>query len=159
MKAQLLLLLTMLSLTVYAQDQSQAFDFWVGTWEVKWQGGSGINTITKTVDDKVLQENFEITDGQNTGFKGTSISVYNPKSGLWHQAWADNNGGYYNFIGEIGEGKRIFKTLPIEKDGKTYIQRMAFKNIKEDGFNWYWEGSQDGGNTWNLLWEIAYSRL
>lgn len=149
------------TITCYSQAtlDDKTFDFWVGVWKAEWTGGSGINTITKTLDNKVIQENFEITEGQNKGFKGTSISVFNPRRGSWHQAWADNNGGYFNFIGEINEGKKMFKTIPIEKEGKVIIQRMVFYDFKQDSFTWVWESTQDGGKSWQLNWRINYSRM
>jgi hypothetical protein len=106
----------------------------------------------------MVKSSMKILEGQNAGFLGTSISVYNPKTTQWHQAWADNGGGFFNFIGEIDGEKRIFKTLPIEKDGKIRIQRMVFYEIQRDSFTWDWEGTQDGGQTWNLLWRINYTR-
>ena len=36
----------------------------------------------------------------------------------------------------------VFKTKVVEKDGKKIIQRMVFKNIKEDSFTWIWEGRE-----------------
>jgi hypothetical protein len=35
---------------------------------------------------------------------------------------------------------------------------MVFYDIKKDSFTWDWEGTQDGGETWNLLWRINYTR-
>ena len=116
------------------------------------------NTITKKLDDRVINEDFKILFGQNAGFLGNSVSVYNPSTKLWHQAWVDNQGGYINLIGEIYPDKRIFKTPPVEKDGKIVSQRMVFYDIKPDSFTWDWEGTQDGGKTWNLLWRIKYTR-
>ena len=42
------------------------------------------------------------------GYKGTSISVYNPQSKQWHQSWAENNGGFYKFIGEFEFTKTFY---------------------------------------------------
>lgn len=163
------LLLTSLLILLFINTQAQndlnesTYDFWVGKWKAEWgtgdQKGSGMNVITKTLDDKVLQENFQILEGQNAGFKGTSISVFNPRKKSWHQAWADNNGGYFNFIGEVIDDKKIFKTLPVEKDGKVIIQRMVFYNFSKDSFTWDWEATQDGGDTWKLQWRINYTRM
>lgn len=147
----------------YAQSGNE-FDFWVGNWDLTWEmangaTGKGVNIIEKTLDGKVIQENFEALDaGQISGFKGTSISVYNPRSKSWHQAWADNQGGYFDFIGEIDGDKRIFKTKAIERDGQTIISRMVFYEIEKDQFKWDWERTTDGGKTWNLQWRINYQR-
>ena len=140
------------------------FDFWVGSWEVSWdegggKRGSGTNTVTKIVDDKIICENFQIIKGQSQGFKGTSISVYQPEFKKWKQAWADNRGGYYDFEGEIDGDERIFKTMPRRIDGKKLVWRMVFRNIKKDSLIWDWEKSENGGKVWNLLWRIRYKRI
>nr|WP_288935161.1 hypothetical protein [uncultured Allomuricauda sp.] len=145
-------------------NQAELFDFWVGKWDATWDEGNGkigkgTNRITKTLDGKVIHENFQIIEGKSKGFKGTSISVYQPKLKRWKQAWADNNGGYYDFTGEFENNARIFKTQNIEKDGKLTTARMVFKDIKEDSFLWDWESSDDNGNTWKLLWRIHYKRI
>jgi hypothetical protein len=139
----------------------KTFDFWVGHWELTWidaKGNSskGYNNIVKILDDKVLQENFV---DKVSKYKGMSLSVFNPKTKVWHQAWTDNFGGYYNFIGDIVDGNPVFKTDITEKDGKKIQQRMVFKNRKKDTFIWIWEGTQDGGKTWYLIWKINYKRI
>jgi hypothetical protein len=157
------MLLTIASLLGQAQDGNE-FDFWIGKWDLSWEYGDGTqgigtNNILKTLDGKVIQENFEAIDtGPYNGFKGTSVSVFNPNSKTWHQAWADNQGGFFNFIGEVEEDRRIFKTLPYHKDGKEIILRMVFYDIKENSMTWDWEQSQDGGKTWALQWRIKYKK-
>jgi hypothetical protein len=143
--------------TVSAQTNSadlepeEYFDFWVGEWEVTWDEGDGkigkgINLIEKTLDGKVIQENFRITEGQQKGFKGTSFSVYQPRFERWKQAWADNSGGYFDFTGKTDGNKRIFQTEVFElEDGRRFTQRMVFYDIKEDSLMWDWEASNDGG--------------
>ena len=154
----LMLLLCIVSMAQPMAD-STLFDFWVGNWSASWKNadgtdGKGSNRITKILDDKVIFENFE----DSKGFKGTSISVYNPQKKEWHQAWADNQGGYFDFEGFVEGEKRGFKTKPKEANGKAYVSRMVFYDIKKDSFNWDWEGSTDGGKTWQLNWRINYKK-
>lgn len=135
-----------------------AFDFWIGEWEVSWLGKDstmvkGTNRITKILDNKVIQEQFV---DPNSNFKGTSISVFNPRTKEWHQAWADNQGSYYDFVGEIDGVTRIFKT--IQKDTRDLLYRMIFLEIKKDSFVWKWEGRKEDTKDWKLLWEIRYKR-
>ncbi len=142
----------------------ESFDFWVGQWDLTWDDGDGkvgkgTNHIIKTLDDKVIQENFEAVEGQLTGFKGTSISVYNANNKTWRQAWADNQGGYFNFVGDSDGDKKIFKTQPVERDNKTIILRMVFYDFSNNTLTWDWERSEDGGKTWNLSWRINYARV
>ncbi len=165
-------MVTVLSMTSICRAQTDVsdlkpeeyFDFWVGEWELSWtdqQGnaGAGINTIEKILDGVVIQENFEAAEGRLEGYKGRSMSVYNPQQQSWHQAWVDNQGGYIDLKGSIDGNKRIFqtgeRTLP---NGSTIISRMVFYDIKQDSFTWDWESSQDGGETWNLSWRIFYKR-
>jgi hypothetical protein len=143
-----------------AQISETTFDFWVGEWEASWTGqdgkaGTGKNSITKVLDGKVIEENFH---DLGSGFKGKSLSVYNPNTGQWHQAWADNQGGYFDFIGEVEGDSRIFRTKMVERNGKKFIQRMRFYDISNENFTWDWESSTDGGENWNLLWRINYTR-
>ena len=139
---------------------SALFDFWVGEWDLTWTNADGkidkgTNSIKKILDGKVIQENFCETNGD---FKGTSISVYNQTKKTWHQAWADNRGGYYDFEGAVEGKKRIFKTQLKNVNGEKVIQRMVFYDIADDALTWDWEISRDGGATWQLQWRIHYQK-
>ncbi len=97
-------------------DSSNYFDFWEGKWSASWQEGDklgkGTNKLTWIMGGKVLQENFQILEGQSKGFIGGSLSVFQPQTNTWRRAWADNQGGYFDFIGDFEGDKRIFKTHP-----------------------------------------------
>lgn len=150
--------------TIDDLEPQEYFDFWVGKWEVSWEEGDGMghgtNHIEKTLDGTVIQENFRILEGRNEGFKGTSISVYQPRFERWKQAWADNSSGYYDFTGKIDGEKRIFQTETVDRgDGLPFTQRMIFYEITENSMTWDWESSEDGGETWTLNWRIFYKRM
>jgi len=143
---------------------SDTFNFWQGKWQAKWvdgQGneGGGTNQIGFITGGKVLHENFEISKGPNAGYKGTSISVFNPNTNVWHQTWMDNQGGNIVFTGEVADDKRIFKTAMQNLNGQQIQSRMVFYDIQKDRFTWDWERTTDGGKTWNLNWRIQYTRM
>ena len=147
-----------------AQDEKTWFDFWVGKWEASWTDadgkiGKGTNTITKILDNTVIQENFKIIEGTAKGYLGTSISVYNPQKKMWHQGYADNQGAYFNLIGDRQGDKRIFKTEIVKQGEKQLVLRMVFYDIRENSMVWDWESSEDGGETWKLNWRINYKRI
>lgn len=141
------------------QLDSHSFDFWIGKWKIAYIDNKGdtlhgTNTILPTLDGQVIQENF-VSD---VGFKGTSISVYNPQTKMWNQAWADNSGGFFHFVGDMDSGNPVFKTLPIQQNDKTKVQRMIFREITEHSLTWDWQKSEDNGQNWTLMWRIWYSK-
>ena len=158
----ILLIVLLFQLNLMGQQLNEsAFDFWIGEWSVYWkdQNGkivTGSNEIERTTNKKVIQENFH---DPNTNFKGTSLSVYSPTKKTWHQAWADSNGSYFDFIGDTVNGNPSFKTKTVVKDGEKIIQRMVFKEITKNSFVWVWEETKDGGEHWNELWKINYIRI
>lgn len=163
--AILLSLVVLTGLQALGQDNKESwFDFWVGHWVVTWaeadgSTAAGTNTITRVLDGKVIQEDFRATEGTMKGYLGRSLSVYNPRTGTWHQGYADNQGGYFNFVGDRDDDRRIFKTEMVMQGEKRIIKRMVFYDITADSLMWDWEGSEDGGKTWTLRWRIHYKRM
>jgi hypothetical protein len=134
--------------------EAHQFDFWIGEWAVTWaDGGLGTNNIHTIMDGFVILENFEARP--TSPFRGMSISVFS--LGKWRQTWADNNGGYLDFVGEFRDGTMELRRRAI-LDGKPIVQRMVWYNIARDELDWNWERSEDGGKTWTVLWQIHYQR-
>jgi hypothetical protein len=146
-----------------AAQRADLFDFWVGDWSVGWRNddgtpGTGRNRITKILDGNVIQEEFEMLSGAPPPLlKGRSLSVLS--QGVWRQAWADNQGGFFAFTAQVDGDRRIFVTAPrVGKDGGTLLQRMVFHSIAKRSLTWDWERSTDGGQTWALQWRLLYTR-
>ncbi|RMD94282.1 MAG: DUF1579 domain-containing protein [Calditrichaeota bacterium] len=145
--------------------EGNQFDFWLGEWQLTWPaeqfGGKpgtkahGTNTVTKILDDCIIQEAFRFPAGN---FNGHSISAYDARAKIWRQTWVDNRGGYLMFTGMFKDGKMELRTAPFERNGKTYISRMVFRNIKPNSLDWDWQRSLDGGKTWQDVWNIHYER-
>jgi hypothetical protein len=162
----LLVLLTVVPNGLAAQDSAQIpcsapeyrqFDFWVGEWDLTWpDSGRGTNTITHLLDSCTIQERFT-TLGDNP-FRGRSLSTYDAWRHKWRQTWVDNRGYYLDFEGEFVDGQMILMRRAIEHDGTEFLQRMVWFNITEDSLDWHWERSDNGGQTWQTLWEIHYVR-
>lgn len=161
MRITITILFFMLKSFCSAQEMNEhTFDFWVGNWNIYYFSSdstkkSATNEIVKIIDGKVIQENF---NDLSTGFKGTSISVFNLKNKTWHQAWADNSGGYFNFYGLEIDGNKIFRTNEIRENGKSIIYQMTFHHITESSFIWEWEISTDSGLSWELKWQLFYQK-
>ena len=140
-------------------EEARQLDFWLGEWDLTWQGGSGTNDITRRFGDCVIEENF--AGNMPTGlFKGHSVSVYNAQLGQWQQTWVDNQGGYLTFTGGVDGGgvMRLHGPEREQPDGKTVVTRMSWVDVTDDAFDWHWERSFDGGETWEMVWLIHYTR-
>ena len=138
--------------------ESRQFDFWIGEWQLTWSDTAhGTNVISKPFDSCVILENFD--SGEYGYFKGMSVSTYNVRTGKWQQTWVDNAGGYLDFEGGLVGDSMVLSREATGKDGKVFLQRMVWYNIDSDSFDWNWERSVDGGENWEVLWQIAYERV
>ena len=130
-------------------------DFWLGNWEVRWgEDQRGSNHVLRILDGKAIQENFSGSPAME--FLGMSISVYT-RHGKWQQTWADSQGSYWHFTGEVTPDTFIFATEDVI-NGEPVLLRMVFFNIEDDALDWRWERSTDGGETWTVTWQLKYFR-
>jgi Protein of unknown function (DUF1579) len=142
--------------------KQKQLDFWVGEWDLTWPGQNqgevsrGSNSIKRIMDGCVVQENF--LAGDSSALRGMSVSIFDATSGKWKQTWVDNQGSYLDFIGEFKDGQMILAREAVRSDGSRFLQRMVFKNISPNEFDWTWENSKDGGKTWTGQWPIHYKR-
>lgn len=87
-----------------------------------------------------------------------SVSIFDTRAGKWKQTWVDNQGSYLDFVGEFKDGQMVLARDGVRPDGSKIVQRMVFKNIQANEFDWSWESSADGGKTWHVDWPIHYKR-
>lgn len=150
------------SLNPCAVSEQRQFDFWVGEWDLTWPGNNpgevqhGTNSIRRELDNCVVEENF--SGGSDMHLRGKSVSLFDTRAAKWKQTWVDNEGGYLDFVGEFKDGQMILAREVTRPDGTRAIQRMVFKNIGADEFDWSWESSKDVGKTWQVQWPIHYKR-
>jgi len=168
------LLLLLIAVSALAQQSNQTpppnpctlpeqkqLEFWVGDWDLTWPGatasetGHGANSIKRIMDGCVVQENFS---AMAQPLRGTSVSMFDTTTGIWKQTWVDNEGSYLDFTGEFKDGQMILSREAIGLKGGKFLQRMVFKNISANEFDWSWESSRDDGKTWRVLWPIHYKR-
>jgi hypothetical protein len=131
-----------------------ALDFWLGDWDCVWDGGRGENHVTRELDGHVIVERFASLEPER--WTGTSWSVHDERRG-WRQTWVDSTGNYWAFHGDARPEGFAFAVSDLE-DGREVAKRMVFSGITADAFAWRWERSEDGGETWQELWSIAYRR-
>jgi hypothetical protein len=140
--------------------EQRQLDFWVGEWDLSWPGKQagtsqhGTNSVHRVLDNCVVEENF--SGGTDIPLRGKSVSIFT--AGKWQQTWVDNEGGYLDFVGEFKDGSMILSREATGPNGARSRQRMVYKNISANEFDWSWEASNDDGKTWQVLWPIHYQR-
>lgn len=154
------LLLLLIPTTLIAQQQAQTcnsdvhddLDFWVGKWDAAWEGGSGTNEITKEYNGCLIREDF-----RGSNLLGMSVSSYSQADKMWRQTWIDEQNGFLDLKGYYEGENFIFHTTPDATKPNIQLQ-MVFSDIKKNNFTWTWMGTNDGGENWNNLWQINYTR-
>lgn len=147
MKKHLLVFTLLCSLSILAQDQNcicctekhTEFDFWIGEWNVNNPDGSkaGINTITKSQDNCLLQEHWASANGKVTG---TSNNFYNYKTQQWEQIWVDNRGGNLHLKGNRVGNQMILKTdEEVNKNGEPFYHRVTWTLNPDGSVRQLWE--------------------
>ncbi|HXP24119.1 MAG TPA: hypothetical protein VN807_08255, partial [Candidatus Sulfotelmatobacter sp.] len=133
-------------------------DFWLGDWNLTWDGGKGTNHVTREFSGCVIHENFRAeAQGATPPFVGASWSVYHALNKMWRQTWVDNRDGYYDLTGgPQPDGTFVLQIIRVGREPQ--MLRMVFADIKPDSFTWRWQGSEDG-DAWTDKWVIHYARM
>jgi hypothetical protein len=131
-----------------------ALDFWIGEWDVSWDGGHGINRVVRELGDAVVVERF--TPAPPERFTGMSVSVHEARTHTWRQTWVDSDRNFWTFAGSLDGDDVVFATDgPVDREQR--YKRMVFSRIRPDAFHWRWESSPDGV-AWSERWAIEYRR-
>lgn len=164
---RILAIAVFVALNVHAQQPSHGcdspearqFDFWVGEWDLSFQDEGKVarshNRITKILDGCALLEEFSGPPG--TPLQGRSLSTFDRLTHRWKQTWVDNGATYLDFSGGFADGRMVL-SREAQRDGKRFLQRMVWQEIRANSLEWLWQRSDDGGRTWKTAWKIDYRR-
>ena len=107
---------------------------------------AGRNDITKEAGGCLIQEHF--LDANNSA--GRSVSFVSPLDGLWHQTYIDSRGGRLVLVGRFEDGQmRLYQTP---------TQRFGWLAQSPDRIRYFEERTTDGGATWTVSFDSAYTR-
>lgn len=133
-------------------------DFWVGTWKLTWQGGSGTNRVTKEYNGCVIHEVFtQDKISPPPLLNGSSLSSYQPMNMMWRQTWVDDQNGYLHLSGGP-QADGTFRLQTVRMGREPHMTRMIFEDITHDSLTWRWQQSDDG-DVWTDTWVIHYRRI
>ncbi len=138
-------------------ENHEAFDFWVGDWEVFSKDGSlvGKNTVEKIQDSCILRENWRGSQGST----GTSFNFYNLKTKQWEQLWIDNTGNHLKLKGNrVGDQMILSSDAFTHTDGKEYVNRIIWTNNEDGTVRQLWE-ILHGGEAVRVLFDGLYRKV
>ncbi|MEL6673934.1 MAG: hypothetical protein AAFR61_17150 [Bacteroidota bacterium] len=132
----------------------QAFDFWLGEWNVYKFGTdtlAGLSRIESILGGTAIQEHYETA----TGYKGTSLNKYNPALKRWEQYWIDNGGTVLHLKGAGQKGKMVMGNEQTVQ-GRLVKNEISWTRQEDGTVRQTWRLSQDGGENWSILFDGHY---
>jgi hypothetical protein len=135
-----------------AIEFTREFDFWLGEWDVAWgDGNTGTSSVYCDFDDRVIVESF---DGRpSSTIQGMSLSTYDEDAGVWRQCWVDSRGRF-----TVVSGGFDGEAMDLRTEGEPF-KRARWRDITDESFTWTLEESSDRGRSWELRWELRYTRV
>ena len=138
-------------------DAYDAFDFWLGRWEVFVGDGrkAGDNEITKIDGDCLLQEKWLSV----AGGAGTSLNFYDPGADEWVQHWVGAGGTFITIRGGLRDGSMVLEgQITYASNGVTNAFRGTWTPLEDGSVRQYFQESTDDGVTWQDWFEGFYRR-
>jgi tetratricopeptide (TPR) repeat protein len=140
--------------------ESRKFDFWLGEWDVYPTANptlkAGFNKITKAAQGCVIVENWQAISSPH---EGMSLNYFDPNDRKWKQKWAGSGQDVQDFYdGEYVDGAMRFKFIGKNADGTDFTGRLTFTNIEDGRVRQHSERTDDGGKTWQTIYDLTYIR-
>src|SRR6266850_1408148 len=148
-------------------DQARVFDRFVGTWDCDYVHYEKDGRVTRypgevifgwIIDGRALQDIwiwYEKGRSKNERGIGTTLRIFDPKSGKWRIVWVAPEAGIIKTLTGGAVGDRI--VLEGKADDGSSL-RWSFNDIRNDSFVWRGETSSDEGKTWRLTAEYHMRR-
>jgi len=137
----------------------RAFDFWLGDWDVV-SAATGVHQgsshVAREMGGCVIWENWTSAGGP---YFGKSYNTWNVNLKRWEQYWVDNAAGVIFFHGGIKDGAMDYWTDDVpQTTGGTLLRHLQFFNLGPDKVRQFSQGSNDGGKTWHVEYDLIYAR-
>lgn len=142
----------------------RAFDFWLGTWEVRTPDGrlAGRNRIDSEYGGCVLHERYRT----ERSYRGESLNVYDAGRQVWHQTWVDNAGTLLLLEGGLVDGSMVLEGQTRGPDGVTR-HRIRWTPRPDGSVRQHWQSlaeppatdpSAAGAGAWRTVFDGLYTR-
>ena len=117
-------------------EAHDAFDFWLGDWNVYNEAGKlvGTNKLVKLQNNCLIQENWTGT------VTGTSFNYYDTADSTWNQLWISSNGNILKLKGNaINHGVMVLKSDILEGEKGKYYNKITWTANDDGSVTQYWE--------------------
>ncbi len=133
----------------------RAFDFWLGTWEVRTPDGklAGVNRIDREYGGCVVHERYST----ERGYSGESLNVYDASRTVWHQTWVDTSGTLLLLEGGVRGDAMVLEGQTTGKDGARTQHRITWTPNADGSVRQFWE-STDASGQWTTAFDGRYTR-
>lgn len=137
------------------EPRHRQFDFWIGVWNVTTPDGklAGTNTITSVLGGCALHETWVGV----SGVRGSSYSIFDQSTELWHQTWVDSDGTLLLLDGTFRDGSMRLSGKQRTAEGEA-LQRVSWTPLEGGRIRQHWEQSTDGGTVWTTVFDGFYGR-
>lgn len=138
-----------------AMQAVRRFDFWSGQWETVIDGlVYGSATVTRNFGGRGFQQNAMAPDGN---LRSTSQYTFSAANGTWKQIWMDGESSHAVLVGGLF-GNQMIMTM-VSVDGTAQVSgRSIFSNISSGSFEYEWQSSADGGQTWQAGTQVTFRK-
>jgi hypothetical protein len=160
--------------TETASDGRHDFDFFFGSWrQANRKRVSLLEAGSVWIEFESYSEARPILGGLGNidtydapefpgrpGFKGFSLRLFEPETGLWRIWWASTIGsGQLDppVVGRFRDGIGLFECDDVI-DGVPLKVRFTWKDITAESATWEQSFSFDDGSTWDINWTTRHSR-
>lgn len=137
--------------------QKDAFNFWIGEWNVYKYGTDtlvGTSKIMPILQGNAIQEFYEATQSP---YKGTSLNKYNYYKKKWEQFWVDNSGLTLHIQGAFQNGKMVMGNTMKMATGEME-NRITWMQDTPTTIRQTWEQRQVGQNDWVVVFDGSYRK-
>lgn len=136
---------------------SEAFNFWVGEWEVTNAEGTvvGNNFITKEPGGCVLVERWTSL-GQSSGI---SLNYFNPATSRWRQVWVGSDGSLIDIVGGLEGADMVLEgRITYAASLNTAGFRGRWSPLEDGRVRQYFEQFNADQDAWQPWFEGFYRR-
>ncbi|MFO1340084.1 MAG: LysE family translocator [Burkholderiaceae bacterium] len=166
-----------------AADAARDFDFLIGHWQGRNRklraplSGAGAaaadwETFDTELDTVKLPDGIGNADrfvapAWRPGYVGSTVRVFNPRSGLWSIYSFDTRGNGFDektgallppVVGGFHGDEGVFEG-PDEFQGRPILVRYHWTRTGPDSATWAQSFSADGGQTWEENWRCEHHRV